>query len=62
MQDKDRKEKKMNAPKPVEVKALSPDDLSKTKNGDVELKEEELQSAAGGVAIKTISWSYDDEG
>lgn len=52
----------MSEPKSVEVKALTPDDLSRTRNRDVELKEEELQSAAGGlVAVKTISWAHDDE-
>jgi hypothetical protein len=57
----------MSEQKPVEMKAVSPDDLTKSKKSNVELKEEELQAAGGLtfnfglVAVKTISWSGGDE-
>jgi hypothetical protein len=38
----------MNEQKPEAINP-TPDDLTRTKKNDVELKEEELQNAAGGV-------------
>jgi hypothetical protein len=46
----------MNEQKPVEVRTASPDDLAKTKKSDVELKEEELQSASGGDLLAIKPW------